>query len=87
MSIYFFHITERDEFIPDPEGIEQPDLAAVEKAAVEGASALIAEAVKKGQRDYRGRFDVEDEHGEKVLTLTFACPIDIEATPHLSEGS
>ena len=78
LAIYFFHITEGDEFIPDPEGIEQTDLAAVQKAAIDGASALIAEAVTKGERNYRGRFNVEDEHGEKVLTLTFACPIQIE---------
>ena len=48
---------------------------------MEGASALIAEAVRKGKRDYRGRFDVEDEYGDEVLTLTFACPIQIEMTP------
>jgi hypothetical protein len=43
--------------------------------------------VKKGERDYRGRFDVEDEYGEPVLTLTFACPIHIEATPPFAKGS
>jgi hypothetical protein len=78
LAIYYFHITEGDEFIPDPEGIEQADLAAVHKAAIEAASALIAEAVKKGDRNYQGRFDVRNEHGEQVLTLTFACPIHIE---------
>lgn len=86
MAIYFFHVTEGDEFIPDPEGIEQIDLAAVQKAAIEGVGALIAEAVTKGERNYRGRFDVEDEHGVKVLTLTFACPIQIEITT-LADGS
>lgn len=78
VSVYFFHITEGNEFTPDTEGIEQRDLAAVRKAVIEGASGLIAEAVMKGERDYRGRFDVEDERGEKVLTLTFACAIQID---------
>jgi hypothetical protein len=80
LAIYYFHITEGDEFIPDPEGIEQADLAAVHKSSVEAASALIAEAVKKGNRDYRGQLDVQNEHGEQVLTLTFACPIHIVVT-------
>jgi hypothetical protein len=35
LAIYYFHITEGNEFIPDPEGIEQADLAAVRKAAVD----------------------------------------------------
>jgi len=72
------HMTEGDEFIPDLEGIELPNIAAIQKAAIAGASGLIAEAVKQGRRDYSGRFDVEDEHGQKLLTLTFACPIHIE---------
>ena len=80
MPLYFLHITEGDEFIPDPEGIERHDLAAVQKAALDGVSDLIADAVKKGDRDYRGRLDVEDENGEKVLTLTYACPVQIEVT-------
>lgn len=87
MSIYFFHITEGTEFFSDEEGIEQPDLAAVRKAAIEGASALIAEAVRNGERDYRGQLDVKDEHGEKVLTLTFACPVQIEVAPLLAAGN
>ena len=84
MPLFFLHIIEGDEFIPDPEGIDRPDLAAVQKAALDGASALIADAVRKGERDYRGRLDVEDEHGNKVLTLTFACPVQIEAIPPLT---
>lgn len=86
MAIYFFHITEGDEFIPDPEGIEQPDLAAVHRAAIDGANALIAEAVTKGERNYRGRFNVTDERGEQVLTLTFACPVEMKVTPPLMES-
>ena len=48
MPVYFFHITEGDEFIPDLEGIELPHMAAIQKAAIAGASGLIAEAVKGG---------------------------------------
>lgn len=84
MGIYFFNIVEGDEYIPDPEGIERSSLAAVQKMAVDGASGLIAEAVKKGERNYRGRLQVTDEHGATVLTLAFACPIMIEAMPPLA---
>ncbi len=80
MPIYFFHITEGDQVIADPEGIDRPDIAAVQKTAIESAHSLISEAVRSGDRSYQGRFDVVDEHGNPVLTLTFACPIQIEMT-------
>ena len=86
MALYFLHITEGEEFIPDLEGIERHDFAAIRKAAIDGVNDLIADAVKNGDRDYRGRLDVEDEHGFKVLTLTFACPVQIEVTGPLIEG-
>lgn len=86
MPIYFFHITEGEEIIPDLEGIEQPDLAAVQVVAVTSASDLIADAVKRGERNYQGRFDVEDEQGRRVLTLKFACPIQFETTVPLPEA-
>lgn len=84
MPVYFVHLTEGDEFTPDREGIVRPDLAAVRQAAVEGASGLIAEAVRRGERDYRGRLDVEDEQRRKVLTVTFACPVQVDVTPPAS---
>jgi hypothetical protein len=77
LAIYFFHLTEGDAFTPDWDGVERPDLAAVEDLAIETAADLIAEAVKQGTCDYSGRFDVENERGEQVLALTFACPIEI----------
>ncbi len=61
MPLHFLHIREGGDFIPDLEGIERGDLAAVERATIESANALIAEEVKRGRRDYRGRFEVEDE--------------------------
>ncbi|MBD8549009.1 DUF6894 family protein [Sphingomonas sp. CFBP 8760] len=78
MPIYFFHITEGDQVVTDLEGTERPDIAAVQKTAIESAGGLITEAVRNGVRNYQGRFDVEDEHGNPVLTLTFACPIQME---------
>lgn len=87
MTIYFFNIIEGNEYISDLEGIDCSDLAAVQKAAIAGASGLIAEAVKKGEQDYRGRFEVADERGATVLSLAFACPITIKIIPPLAKES
>ncbi|WP_380872420.1 hypothetical protein ACFB49_33570 [Sphingomonas sp. DBB INV C78] len=78
MAMFFFHLTEGDEVIPDTEGLDRADLAAVEKEAVAGASALVAEAVQNGETDYWGRLDVENVSGERLLSLTFACSIHID---------
>lgn len=86
VPIYFLHLTEGDEYTPDPEGIERRDIAAVQKAAIEAASDLIADAAKKGDYDYRGRLDVEDAHGSSVLTLTFACSVQIEVATLSAEN-
>lgn len=80
VPLYFLHFTEGDEFFPDPEGIERRDLEAIQRAAIQGVNDLIADAVKTGKRDYKGRLDVENEQGEGVLTVTFACPVHIEVT-------
>ena len=80
MALYFIHLTEGDEFIVDLEGIERADDAAIQQAAMEGVSGLVSDAVKNGVRDYQGRLNVEDEFGANVLTLTFACPVQVDAT-------
>lgn len=78
MPIYFFHITEGEEYIPDPQGLEQPNLAAAQQEASYSASGLIAEAVRAGVCDYQGRLDVENERGEKVFTMMYACSVHTE---------
>lgn len=83
VPLYFLQVTEGSELIPDEGGIERNDLAEVQKAAIDGASALIADAVMRGERDYEGRIDVEDEQGGKLLSVTFACPIRIRIAPPL----
>jgi hypothetical protein len=77
--VYFFHLTEGDEVILDPDGSMLADLAAAQKVALEGVRSLVAEAVINGEQDYRGSLNVEDEHGAKLFTVNFACPIHIEA--------
>lgn len=77
MALFFFNITEGDNAIPDPEGIECSSMEAVQTAAFQGLSGLISEAVYKGERGYKGQVEVKDEYGAKVLTLVVSCPITV----------
>jgi hypothetical protein len=78
MPIYFLHLTEEQQVIADTEGIQLPDVAAVEQAAIRSARDLIAEAVRMGDRNYKGRLDAKNEHGTQVLTLRFDCTVQID---------
>jgi hypothetical protein len=62
MPMYFVHIVEGDALTPPTEGTELPDLAAMQRLAIEAVADLVADAVKRGERDYQGRLDVQDEH-------------------------
>ena len=81
MPLYFLHLTEADEVVHDPEGIDRDDLAAVQRDAIEGAAGLIGDALIRGDRDYRGRLDVAAADGAALLTMNFACQLRVERPP------
>jgi hypothetical protein len=81
MARYFLHLTEGTQVSADTEGIQLPDLAAMEKVAFCSARDLIAEAVRMGEHNYQGHLDVDDEHGDRVLTLRFSCTIHMDVVP------
>jgi hypothetical protein len=74
-----FHFNIYDDIIAeDEEGRELPNLAAARLEALRGARALIAEQVSHGYFVRSHWIDVVDEHGEKVLTVTFGEAVDIK---------
>lgn len=75
---YFFHLSEGHETILDQVGTELPDLDAAHELALKTIGALVSEAVAAGDPSYEGVLDVEDEHGRRLLTFSFACPVTIK---------
>ena len=67
----FFHLRETGGYIPDEEGIELPDLAAVRAAAVEGARSTIAHEATGGRLPLATVMEVEDEGGVRLFDLPF----------------
>lgn len=78
--VFYFHLTEGTQVIPDLEGADLPDFTAAQALALRSIAELVAEAVVRGERDYRGTIQVEDGQGAEVLTFAFACPIQIMAS-------
>lgn len=77
MPRYFFNVYD-DVIAEDEEGVELPNLAAANLQALRGARDLISEQVKHGYMVLSHWIEVIDEHGEKVLTVTFRDAVDIK---------
>jgi hypothetical protein len=68
---YFFHLRENGQYIADEEGLDLPDLRAVESAARTSARSVIAAEAMAGHIPLRATIEVNDEHGRRVLELPF----------------
>jgi hypothetical protein len=76
---FFFHLHD-DVDLPDPEGIEVPDLAAARKHARVTVLDLMCGAMKTGGRiALQHRIDIEDEEGRVLDTVRFADVVKLEA--------
>jgi hypothetical protein len=76
MARYFFHIRNGDDFDEDTQGVDLPDVGAVENEAFTAARGLIADMVTDGEHINGMRFEVTDENGNIVLILPFKVLLD-----------
>ena len=69
MPKYLFHLPSQT--VPEPEGIDLPDLEAARRVAVRTACAMIGQNVDEfwDRRDWQ--MTVSDEHGLQLFSLTF----------------
>lgn len=70
MPRFFLNARSADRLMPDLEGEELPDLAAARDMAAEVAAELARTAPRGLWADWL--FEIADETGETVLTLSFA---------------
>jgi hypothetical protein len=77
MPRYYFHIYD-DIDVRDEDGIDFPDLASAERAALDGAREMMCGQVMDGRLNLRHRVEIEDEAGERLMVLPFSDAIRIE---------
>jgi hypothetical protein len=75
MPRYYFHVCGGDKVIEDLEGIDLPNIAAVQEEALQAAREIVAELVIQGDRINERRFLVVDENGDTVLIMPFTSAI------------
>ncbi len=77
MPRYFLHLHNHLGFVCDEEGRELPDLAAARREAVLGIRSLLAEELRRGTIDLRGRLEVASEEGEILAVIRFSEAVDV----------
>ncbi len=69
MPRFYLHFRRGEHFFRDPEGAVFSDLESARQEALQSARDLAAESVKNNQ-EIDGQFEIMDEAGENLLTLT-----------------
>jgi hypothetical protein len=81
MALFFLHLHNGSGFLPDEEGRDLADLAAARREAVRSIRSLLAEEVRRGRVDLRGRVEIAGAGGEILANVVFS-----EAVEVLAEG-
>lgn len=74
---FFFHVYNSVDDTYDEEGSEFADLDAVRQYAIKAIRALLSHEITQGYVDLRGRIEVTDASGDRLLTLPFAEAVAI----------
>jgi hypothetical protein len=82
MPLYFFNIHNHTGVTIDQEGADLPDVEAARARALDGIRSILAEEVRGGMLDLRGRIDVIDEGRTVAATIRYA-----EAVAVMPEGA
>ena len=78
MPLYYFHLYDGCDWVPDTEGIELADGAAVEAAALSQARDVMAGDIREGRIDLNLRIVIDNALGERTHILRFADALTIE---------
>jgi hypothetical protein len=71
MPVFFFNFWDHKTYVPDPKGIELPNLNAVREEALKSVRHLIDDGLAKGDDRSGWKFDIKDGADHTVLTVPF----------------
>ena len=70
MPRYFFHVRDADDYSPDVEGQELPDLPAARREAISANREILGEKLLHGGALDARQIQIADESGDVLLTLS-----------------
>ena len=68
MPLFFFHVWDTKAFVPDPDGAELINLAAVKQKAKLDACEILADGNRRGEDRSHWTLEVRNEADQTVLT-------------------
>jgi hypothetical protein len=69
VPLYYFHLADGDDYIPDELGQDLPDLQAARLNALKAAGQMIAEELASGRERLHLTIFIEDKAGERLMSL------------------
>ena len=83
MQRFFMHLRNSIGFVPDQEGILAEDLAEARQHAIATIRAFLAEELKDGRIDLRGRIEITGEGKQAPIFVPFseAVTVTVEDYP------
>jgi hypothetical protein len=77
MVLYYFHLRNGHDILPDPEGRELASLDAVRNATLVEARSIISSDALEGSIKLSYHLDVEDASGDIVHSLQFEDAVEV----------
>lgn len=71
MARFYFHLHRSESSLEDAEGMELPDVSAARNEAYQSAMELFIDAIRFDGDVERQHFEVQDNFGNVVFTLSF----------------
>jgi hypothetical protein len=78
MSRYYFHIHNSHGAAEDEEGMEAESLSEAREKAVAGIRSLLSAEAGNGEMNFKGRIDISNEAGERLLSVPFSDAITLK---------
>ena len=82
MTLYYFHLRDGDQFIPDETGVDLPDLAQARREALQSARDMLAEQLKAGEALDGQRIEITSPEGELLEVVSFREALTPTGTIH-----
>jgi len=85
-SRYYFHLQNSSGTVEDLEGQVLSGVEEAREVALASVRSIISDESKAGSVDLRGRIEVVDAAGERVLVLPFSEAVAVRTGPPPSSG-
>jgi len=83
MPIYYLHLRNGDQVIPDLEGVDLPDLATAKDEALHSARELMSFEVIRGELNLDQSIEIQESGGECVCRIGFADALSLRVGTQL----